>query len=161
MIAGARTKANGGCPNERISMPVILQIGVGSSLLSLCIALHVFIATKLIAVLRFKLRTNSHAGVGKMFKAVSGILFVLVFSHTVQIYIWAIALWVFGALGGYEGPIYFALVTYTTLGYGDVTLGVSYRILGAMASVNGIIAFGLTTAFLVGFFARFLGRAPS
>lgn len=137
-------------------MPVILQIGVGSCLLLACIACHVFMSTKLIAGLRSNMPTTDFASTLQMFKIVSGILFVLVFSHTVQIYVWAIALRLFGALGGYEAPIYFALVTYTSLGYGDVTLDISFRILGAMASVNGIMAFGLTTAFLVGFFARFL-----
>ena len=142
-------------------MPVMLQIWVGSSLLLMCIAFHVFVSTKLISVLFIKLRTANFVGAGQMFKVVSGILFIMLFSHTVQIYVWAIALRLFGALCGYEEPIYFALVTYTTLGYGDVTLDIPYRILGPMASVNGIIAFGLTTAFLVGFFARFLGRATN
>lgn len=123
-------------------------------------AFHVFISTKLIELLRLKAQAADKEVAGKMFKAVSGILLLLLFSHTVQIYIWAIALRIFGALPGYEEPIYFALVTYTTVGYGDVTLEASYRILGAMASVNGIIAFGLSTAFLVGFFARFLSREP-
>lgn len=137
-------------------MPVILQIGVGSCLLLVSIAFHVFISTKLIAGLRSKIPTTDSVSTLKTFKNVSGILFVLLFSHTAQIYIWAIALRLLGALGGYEAPIYFALVTYTSLGYGDVTLDISFRVLGAMASVNGIIAFGLTTAFLVGFFVRFL-----
>jgi hypothetical protein len=139
-------------------MPVILQISLGSCILILCMAFHVFISTKLIEFLRLKAQPDEKKVSGNMFKAVSGILLLLLFSHTVQIYVWAIALGIFGALPGYEEPIYFALVTYTTVGYGDVTLDASYRIFGAMASVNGIIAFGLTTAFLVGFFARFLGR---
>ena len=80
-----------------------------------------------------------------------------VLSHTVHVYLWALVVWLVGALSGYEEPIYFALVTYTTLGYGDVTLVPAFRILGAMASVTGILMFGLTTAFLVGVFARALG----
>lgn len=79
-------------------------------------------------------------------------------SHTVQIYLAAIVLWLVGALPGYEEPIYYALVTYTTVGYGDVVLGPDFRILGAMISVAGILMFGMTTAFLVGLFARIMGE---
>ena len=81
-------------------------------------------------------------------------------ARQVQIYVWAFAFWATGALQGYEAPIYFSLVTYTTLGYGDITLTEAFRILGAMASVCGILMFGLTTAFLVGVMARLLGTKP-
>lgn len=85
---------------------------------------------------------------------------LLLFSHTAQVYIWALIFWWSGALQGAEAPIYFALVTYTTLGYGDVTLGDNFRIMGAMASVCGVLMFGLTTAFLVGALARLLRAKP-
>ena len=82
---------------------------------------------------------------------------VIVVSHMAQIYIWAIALQVSGALQGYERSIYFALATYTTLGYGDLVLTPDFQIFGAIAAVTGIINFGISTAFLVGYFARAIG----
>lgn len=91
-----------------------------------------------------------------VFVTCSAVVFFLLLSHTLHIYLWAISLWLLGALGGYEEPIYFTLVTYTTVGYGDTTLGPTFRIYGAMASVTGILAFGLTTAFLVGLFPRII-----
>ncbi|WP_245538107.1 potassium channel family protein [Roseobacter litoralis] len=93
----------------------------------------------------------------KYFAVHSAVVFALMLSHTIHLYIWAFSIWALGALPGYEEPIYFALVTYTTVGYGDTTLGPAFRIFGAMASVNGILAFGMTTAFLVGLFPRVLG----
>lgn len=90
------------------------------------------------------------------FLVCSGVVLTLLLSHTIQLYIWALSLWALGALPWYEEPIYFALVTYTTVGYGDVLLPAEFRIFGAMAGVNGILAFGLTTAFLVSFFPRII-----
>jgi hypothetical protein len=57
----------------------------------------------------------------------------------------AFYVWV-GALPVFDDALYFSLVTYTTLGYGDVTLNEEWRILGAFQSANGIIMFGWTTA---------------
>ena len=50
--------------------------------------------------------------------------------------------------------LYFSLVTFTTLGYGDIVLGEGLRIFGAFASVTGLLAFGLSTAFLVALMTR-------
>ncbi|MFK7870591.1 MAG: ion channel [Roseobacter sp.] len=83
----------------------------------------------------------------------------IIVSHTIQIYLGAFMLWLVGALPGYEEPIYYALVTYTTVGYGDVVPTAEFRIMGAMISVTGILMFGMTTAFLVGLFSRLIGEA--
>ena len=52
------------------------------------------------------------------------------------------------------------LVTYTTVGYGDVIVGPDYRLFAAMAAVTGLLNFGLSTAFLVGLFGRLLPDDP-
>jgi hypothetical protein len=140
-------------------MPVLLQITLGTALLLLCASQHIFLTSRVI------LRLNEHVKSHKRFKPGSDfILTALIFliflaSHTLHLYIWAFAVWLLGALPGYESSIYFSLVTYTTVGYGDVTLGEDFRIFGAMASVTGILLFGVTTAFLVGFFTQLIKDA--
>jgi len=57
--------------------------------------------------------------------------------------------------------IYFSLVTYAALGYGDVVLGEHFRIFGAMESVTGLLMFGITTAFLVGYFSQVSPKIPT
>ena len=99
---------------------------------------------------------RKQATVRQAFNLSALVFMPLLFSHTVHIYVWALVVWLLGALPGYEEPIYFSLVTYTTVGYGDVTLAENFRIFGAMASVNGILSFGLSTAFLVGLFSNIL-----
>jgi hypothetical protein len=41
------------------------------------------------------------------------------------------------------------MVTFTTLGYGDVVVEGSWRLLASFQAANGIILFGWTTALLV------------
>ena len=42
--------------------------------------------------------------------------------------------------------VYFALVNYTTLGYGDVIPMARWRLLGPMTAMNGVLLFGWSTA---------------
>ena len=133
-------------------MSVHLQIILGSTLLVICLLIHLGVQVWVARKLRYYKDKFYRPSGRTVFLTCSAVVIVLLFSHTVQLYIWALSLWLLGALPGNEEPIYFSLVTYTTVGYGDVTLGPSFRIFGAMASVTGILAFGLTTAFLVGLF---------
>jgi hypothetical protein len=63
--------------------------------------------------------------------------------------LWAVFYLMVGALPTLEDAIYFSLVTFTTLGYGDITLDERWRILAAFEAANGIIIFGWTTAIIV------------
>ncbi|WP_170439151.1 ion channel [Ruegeria arenilitoris] len=81
-------------------------------------------------------------------------LAVIVATHTIQVWIWAIV-WVMGdVLPDWNSALYFSLVTFTTLGYGDIVLGEGLRVFGAFASVTGLLAFGLSTAFMVALMTR-------
>ena len=62
--------------------------------------------------------------------------------------LWAAFYFWVGAIPTFAEALYFSLVTYTTLGYGDVTLGGEWRLLGAFEAANGIIMFGWTTALI-------------
>ena len=63
--------------------------------------------------------------------------------------LWAGFYVIVGALPSIEDAVYFSLVTFTTLGYGDVTLAAEWRVLAAFEAANGIIMFGWTTAIIV------------
>lgn len=65
------------------------------------------------------------------------------------VWIWAIAYRLLGIFATMEASIYFSLVSFTTLGYGDILLSHEWRILGGMAAANGLLNFGLLTALLV------------
>ncbi len=69
-------------------------------------------------------------------------------SICVQCWLWALVLIALGAFDGLEPALYFATVTFSTLGYGDLVLGPDFRLLGAFAATNGTMIFGWTTAMI-------------
>ena len=76
------------------------------------------------------------------------IVFVL---HTLEIVVWAIAYQLVlpvNELASFEEAVYFSFVTFTTLGYGDITLSEGWRLLSGIESLNGILLVGWTTAMI-------------
>jgi len=53
------------------------------------------------------------------------------------------------AIPTFEEALYFSTVTYATIGFGDLILPRTWRILGAIEGVNGVILPGWSTAFFV------------
>jgi len=47
-----------------------------------------------------------------------------------------------------QAAFYFSMVTYTSLGYGDIVLTGDWRIMSAIQAANGLIIFGWTTALI-------------
>ena len=47
-----------------------------------------------------------------------------------------------------EKAIYFSLVTFTTLGYGEITISSTNRILSGFEAMNGVLLMGWTTAIM-------------
>ena len=80
---------------------------------------------------------------------VTGAILVMFFASLLEVMVWAATFIALNAIQGYEQALYFSVVTYTTLGYGDVLLDENWRLLGSFAAVNGIIMFGWTTAIVI------------
>lgn len=88
-------------------------------------------------------------GVSILFVVIS--LFAL---HSIQIWAYAFAYLGLGQFDGIETALYFSTSAFTTVGFGDVLLSDSWRMLGAAESANGFLLIGWSTAFLVAVTAR-------
>lgn len=78
----------------------------------------------------------------------------LIFTMILSIAPWSFTFYLFGSLSDFSEAFYFASVTYTTLGYGDIVLANDIRVLSGLCAANGMLMFGLFTAFLVEFIKR-------
>ena len=68
---------------------------------------------------------------------------------TAAVWVWALAYQALGAFGTLEEAVYFSLVCFTTLGFGDLLMPQNWRILAGMEAANGFLNFGLLTALLI------------
>jgi voltage-gated potassium channel Kch len=80
---------------------------------------------------------------------VSGVVILMFLASLVEVLVWAITFLSLNAIEGFERALYFSMVTFTTLGYGDVVLAEQWRLLGSFEAANGIIMFGWTTAIVI------------
>ena len=87
----------------------------------------------------------------------------LMFGHVAQVGLWAGFLFWRGALQTYDDAFYFSLVTFATLGYGDILLEPGFRIFGALQAACGSLMLGWSTAliFAAVSIARMTGGGPA
>ena len=82
-----------------------------------------------------------------------------VFVVTVNVWLWAIAYVSLGVFAEFEEALYFSLVAFTTLGFGDIILRDEWRLLSGFTATGGFILFGLGTAFLFEVVTQLFRRA--
>jgi hypothetical protein len=72
------------------------------------------------------------------------------FLLAVEAGVWAVAFRLLGALPDSKSALFYSLSAITTYGHSDLFLAPQWRLLGALEALNGIMLFGLTTAFMYG-----------
>ncbi len=80
------------------------------------------------------------------------IVIMMILASIIEAMIWAGCYVWLGAIEQFEEAVYFSIVTYTTLGYGDITLSTDWRFLASLEAASGIIFFGWTTAIVMAAF---------
>jgi Flp pilus assembly protein protease CpaA len=87
------------------------------------------------------------------------VIVVLLFLVTIaESSLWAGTYMIFGTFQTFEEALYFSIVTFTTLGYGDITLDADWRLLASIEASTGIIIFGWSTAILMAVVQRLYFR---
>ena len=125
---------------------------IGGGLVAITVAIHALGTTVLVRYLVSEFMNRAGKLVSRrMLAALTIAALVLVFLHALEIVIWAgvyKALVPAGELADFEAAVYFSFVTFTTLGYGDITLSEGYRLLSGIQALNGILLAGWSTALM-------------
>ncbi len=131
---------------------MIEQLTIGSTLMITTIIIHaVFIGFAASYADRNSDWFRHGSYTFKTMIAITAVVLLMLLSITICTWLWAgIFIWL-DVFTEVEPAVYFALVTMTTLGYGDITLDQQWRVLSGLTAVNGLLLFGLSTAFLVEF----------
>jgi len=105
-----------------------------------------------------------------LYRQLTWVMLVLLTAALLQMAMWAAVYLSFEEveqIGDFETAMYFSGVTFTSLGYGDITLGPPVRLLATMEAADGLMMFGITSAVFVGAMQHavrrvraFMDRAP-
>jgi hypothetical protein len=94
-------------------------------------------------------RLRSHRRFLLLFVVVMGITTMLAtLLHGAEALLWACAYHELRALPDFKTAIVYSLGALTTYGHADLYLATHWRLMGALEALNGLLLFGLTTAFL-------------
>jgi Ion channel len=99
-------------------------------------------------------RTRKESGFSSVTWLVIETAWALILLHLVEIAVWALFYWGEHCLPDLESAFYFAGVTYTTVGYGDLVLPKEWRLLGPIEALAGILMCGLSTGFFFALVSR-------
>jgi hypothetical protein len=77
--------------------------------------------------------------------------------HGIEILLWASCYrWL--CFPSWEFAVYFSASSYATVGYGDVTLPLKWRMLGPLESITGVLMCGISISLLFAIATRLAGR---
>jgi hypothetical protein len=93
-------------------------------------------------------RKRGRAGAGAVIDlAIVALVISFAFvAHLIEIALWAVLLVLCGEFQEFGTAFYCSAVNYTTLGYGDLLLTPSWRLLGPLEATNGVLMFGVSAA---------------
>ena len=128
---------------------MLTEISIAGVIVFICLLIHV---AGLLFIAEWLLQHRQHlersrAGIHLsllMFILFSGIMLL----HVGETTIWATFYHRRELFPDFETSLYFSLVSYTTIGYGDVLLPQRWRLLGALEGVSGVLLCGISTAFI-------------
>ena len=124
---------------------------IGSALIAITVVIHATGTTAWVKFLGRKFAGQSIASGRRATLVLVNTALVVFALHTVEIVVWAgayLLLLPAHELASFEEAVYFSFVTFTTLGYGDITLSEGWRLLSGIEALNGILLVGWTTAMI-------------
>ena len=124
----------------------------------LLIVLTVAIHTTAVVLMAFGLEARIRARVDEtpdlrraiptVIVRIGAVALILAALHGLEGVLWALAYWWLGALGSFGEASVYALSTMTTFEIPGLTLPPRFQMISALEAVNGVLLFGISTAFL-------------
>jgi Ion channel len=140
---------------HQVAIVAPLTVGAGAVLCTLFI--HALALGLTVNFFRRETRLG-HAGMRYLID-LTIVLMVLSFAfvaHVIEIAVWAWLFVICGEFKEFGAAYYHSAVNYTTLGYGDVIMSPSWKLLGPLEAADGSLMFGVSTAMVFAVILRLI-----
>ena len=153
-------------PSQEIA--ALLPLAVSLATILTTIVVHAIALMAIVQLVRREHRLG-HAGVGFWgdVAIVTGAILVALMAHLTEMMIWAAVFALCGEFTDFAAAFYHSAMNYTSLGYGDIVMSASWKLLGPLETANGLLLFGVTTAMIFAVIQRLFqtrhkyGQSPS
>lgn len=128
---------------------MLLNMAIAALLMVITTAIH---ASGMLLVVQVVLSKDAHAEhLKKRMRlfSVAGVVLLMFIISVLEVMVWSVTYLWLDAFENFERATYFSMVTFTTLGYGEIVLDEQWRLLASFEAANGIIMFGWTTAIVL------------
>jgi hypothetical protein len=128
---------------------IVAPLAVGLVAVICTIMIH---ALPLSATVDFVRRERKLGHAGTNFWIDMGIVVLAILcalaAHLMEIALWAVLYLICGEFADFGTAYYHSAVNYTSLGYGDLIMSPSWKLLGSLETANGMLLFGVSTAMI-------------
>ncbi len=124
---------------------MLIQLTLGAVMIVVTVFIH---AVSLELLMRALIRIRLTWEVRWRSLTFSFTVLAIFFVHVVEVWVWGGVYYYMDEVPDFETALYFSTVSFTTVGYGDVTLSEQWRLLGSFEAANGMMLFGWSTAFI-------------
>jgi hypothetical protein len=136
---------------------ILVPLAVGLLAIMCTIMIH---ALPLSATVNFIRRERKRGRVGMNFWIDMGIVALALLgalaAHLAEIALWAVLFLICGEFADFATAYYHSAVNYTSLGYGDIIMSPSWKLLGPLETANGMLLFGVSTAMIFAVIQRLI-----
>lgn len=120
---------------------------VGAPVMILCLVLQAtFVSVCLRQYALFRVPPRYKASPLRNTGLLSVVMLIVTIGSLLQVMIWALLFMALGEFDEPEAAMYYSMVNFSTLGYGDIVMSERWRMLGPLEAMNGILMFGVSTA---------------
>jgi hypothetical protein len=144
-------------PSSSQEIAFLLPLAVALATTMATIVIHAIALIAIAYILRIEHR---HGRTGVRFwrdvNIVTGATLLALVAHLLEITLWAAVLEACGEFTLLPAAWYHSAMNYTSLGYGDVVMSASWKLLGPLETADGMLMFGVSTAMIFAVLQRLL-----
>jgi len=126
---------------------MLLNLLTGLPVIFLCLVLQaIFVTLCLRLYVRFRFAHQERESRTLDILLLSAVMLLTLLGNLVQMCIWATLFVLLGEFGDFGTALYHSGVNFASLGYGDIVMSESWRLLGPLEATNGVMMIGVSTA---------------